>query len=149
MRAVWRWIAAHLTTAIASKTSAPPATTDTLSGIPGRVIACAQIVAKSLGPGLPEIIYENALAFELRKTGLTVGQQRAVAVYYDGAIVGDYTADLLVENAVLVEMKAVRTSSPAHIAQCGRYLKATGLTLCLMFDFDRPRLKIKRVARGP
>lgn len=151
MRAIWRWIVARLAKAITRNPSTPPAKTQaaTPNSIPDRVIACAVTVLDTLGSGLPEIIYENALACELRKAGLAVGQQRAVAVYYDSAIVGDYTADLLVENTVLVEMKAAKTGSATHIAQCRRYLKATGLTLCLMLNFDKPRLKIKRVASSP
>lgn len=143
MKSVWLWLIARFT----QKQPALQPNTDAtgVNSIATRIIACATTVSNTLGSGLPEIIYENALACELRKAGLTVGQQHAVSVCYGEAVVGDYTADLLVEHTVLVEMKVVKTGSATHIAQCSRYLKATGLELCLLIDFDKPRLKIKRV----
>jgi GxxExxY protein len=90
-------------------------------------------------------VYENALAHDLRKAGLLVEQQYGVVVRYDGVIVGDYSADLLVERSVLVELKAVRTLDAVHGAQCLNYLKATGLQLCLLINFGNPRLEIKRL----
>jgi GxxExxY protein len=147
MKSIWRWIITRLTRQ--KPVPRPNGAGSGASDIAARVIACATTVSNTLGSGLPEIIYENALACELRKAGLTVGQQHAVAVYYGGVIVGDYTVDLLVENTVLVEMKAIKIGNAAHIAQCRRYLKATGLGLCLLINFDKPRLKIKHVAGGP
>ena len=82
---------------------------------------------------------------ELRKRGLAVAQQRGVVVRYDGFIVGEYTTDLLVEAAVLVELKAVKALDTIHLAQCLPYLKATDLRLCLLLNFGKPRLEIKRV----
>jgi GxxExxY protein len=92
-------------------------------------IDCALAVANTLGAGFVEKVYENALAYELRKRGLAVAQQRGVVVRYDGFIVGEYTTDLLVEAAVLVELKAVKALDTIHLAQCLNYLKATDLRL--------------------
>jgi GxxExxY protein len=118
------------------------------NGIADRIVQCASIVANTLGSGLPEIIYENALAHELRKAGLAVSQQKAVAVYYDGMIVGDYTADLLVENTILIDLKATKTLDAIQQAECLNYLKATRHTLCLLFNFGAARLQITQVANG-
>ena len=75
----------------------------------------------------------------------SIEQQYGVVVRYDGVIVGDYSADLLVERSVLVELKAVRTLDAVHSAQCLNYLKATGLQLCLLINFGNLRLEIKRL----
>jgi GxxExxY protein len=109
------------------------------------IIGCAFTVANTLGSGFLEKVYENALAHELRKAGLVVAQQRGIIVRYDGVIVGEYAVDLLVEDAVLVELKAVRALDDIHRAQCLNYLRATGLQLCLLINFGKPRLEIKRI----
>ena len=114
-----------------------------------RISGCAFLVANTLGSGFLEKIYENALAHELRKAGLTVAQQRAIIVRYDGLIVGEYAADLLVEEAVLIELKTVKTLDSIHSAQYLNYLKATGLRLCLLINLGNPRLEIKRFVSGP
>ena len=82
---------------------------------------------------------------ELRKFGLAVSQQHPAVVRYDGIAVGEYAVDLLVENIVLVELKVAKAIDAIHIAQCLNYLKATGLHLCLLLNFGRPRLEIKRI----
>jgi GxxExxY protein len=94
-----------------------------------------------------EKVYENALVHELRKSGLAVKQQYAMAVLYDGSVVGDYAADVLVEDLVLVELKAVKAMDEVHMAQCMNYLKATGLRVCLLLNFGRPQLQVKRIVR--
>jgi GxxExxY protein len=83
---------------------------DTLNALSERIIGCGLVVANRLGSGFLEKIYENAPAHELRKAGLTVAQQQGVSVTYDEVIVGEYAADLLVEAAVVVELKAVQGS---------------------------------------
>jgi GxxExxY protein len=110
-----------------------------------RIIGCALTVLHVLGTGFLEKVYENALAHELRRSGLTVSQQHPTVVRYDGIVVGDYAVDLLVEHVVLVELKAAKALDEIHRAQCLNYLKATGLHLCLLFNFGRPRLEIKRI----
>ena len=93
-----------------------------------------------------EKVYENALAHEIRKVGLRVVQQRPIQVWYDGIIAGEYFADLLVEDCIVVELKTVKAMDEAHWAQCLNYLKATGLRLCLLINFGQPRVEIKRIA---
>jgi GxxExxY protein len=109
-----------------------------------RVIGCAFAVSNALGAGFLEKVYENALAYELRKNGLRVEQQKGIAVRYDDVIVGEYCADLLVEELVIVELKAIKTFDEVHSAQCINYLKATGLRACLLINFGRPEVQIKR-----
>ena len=92
-----------------------------------------------------EKVCENSLAYELRKAGLNVLQQRNVDVWYDGVVVGSYVADLLVEAELVVELKVAKTLDPSHVAQCLNYLKATGLPLGLILNFGKPRLDIRRV----
>ena len=98
-----------------------------------------------MGCGFLEKVYENALAHELRKAGMHVTQQHPIKVRYDGVIVGEFVADLLIEQCVLVELKAVRMLDDIHKAQCLNYLKATGIHICLLVNFGNPKVEIKRV----
>ena len=116
-----------------------------LNAISEKVIGCAYAVANTLGSGFLEKVYENALAHELHKAGLHVAQQHAMTVCYDGVSVGEYYADLLVEQEVVVELKACKALDELHMAQCLNYLKATGLHLCLLLNFGTPRIQIKRI----
>jgi GxxExxY protein len=120
-----------------------------LNRVSERIIGCAFVVSNVMGVGFLEKVYENALTHELRKAGLLVEQQHNVVVHYDGVVVGNYSADLLVENAVLVELKAVTALDTVHRAQCINYLKGSGLWLCLLLNFGNPRLEIKRLVNGP
>jgi len=122
-------------------------TDDELNRLTERIIGCAFRVANTLGSGFLEKVYENALAHELGKNGLKVVQQHPVPVYYDGVLVGDFSADLLVEGTVLLELKAVQEFHDIHTAQCLNYLKATGLPLCLLMNFAKPRVEIKRLRK--
>ncbi len=115
-----------------------------LNQLSERIIGCAFKVSNVLGCGFLEKVYENALAHELRKNGLKVEQQHPVSVYYDDVVVGDFFADLLVEGIVLVELKAVAQFHDDHTVQCLNYLTATGKVLCLLLNFGRPRVEIKR-----
>ena len=112
-----------------------------------RIIGCAFEVSNTLGCGFLEKVYENALAVELRRAGMRVEQQKLVQVRYKGDLVGEGVLDLLVEDAVIVEVKAIDELNEAHTAQCLNYLKATEHPLCLLFNFGRPRLQIKRFVR--
>lgn len=111
-----------------------------------KIIGCAYAVSNGLGCGFLEKPYENALAHELRKAGLTVEQQHAIQIRYDNVIVGEYIADLIVEKVVILEIKAMRALDEIHQAQCLNYLKATGLPLCLLINFGQPRAEIRRIA---
>jgi GxxExxY protein len=112
------------------------------------VIRCAFTVSNSLGCGFMERVYENALVHELRKAGLQVEQQHGITIRYDGIVVGEYVADLLVEGVLLIELKAVREFDDIHLAQCLNYLKATNLHLCLLMNFGKPRVDIRRVVNN-
>ena len=116
-----------------------------LNAISERIIGCAFTVGNALGHGFLERVYENALAHELRKSGLAVIQQRAIDVRYDGIVVGEYVVDLLVDGQVLVEIKAVRALDDVHSAQCLNYLKATGHRLRLLINFAKPRVEVRRI----
>jgi len=111
----------------------------------GKILAGAFQVANVLGSGFLEKVYENALAHELRKAGFSVQQQKGIPVYYDGVVVGDYVADLIVENAVIVELKAIANFEKIHTAQCINYLKATHIQVCMLLNFGKPRLDYKRI----
>lgn len=98
----------------------------------------------SLGPDCLRNCMRVLFAHELRLAGLTVQQQHGITVRYKGVTIGEYTADLLVEQAVVVELKAVRARDDVHRAQCLNYLKATGLRVCLLLNFAKPRVEVKR-----
>ncbi len=115
-----------------------------LNEITEKIIGCAYTVSNVLGSGFLEKVYENALAVELNKLGLKISQQHEIPVRYENIIVGNYVADLLVEDAVLVELKAIDGLNNAHYAQCLNYLKATGLKTCLLLNFGKSKLGIKR-----
>ena len=108
-----------------------------------RIIACAHTVHNALGYGFLEKVYQNALAIELGKAGLAVEKERPITVRYDGQVVGEYVADLVVEDRVIVEVKAVHELSSAHEAQLINYLKATGIEIGLLINFG-PSVEVKR-----
>jgi GxxExxY protein len=119
-----------------------------LDSITDRIIGCIYKVSNTLGSGFLEKIYENALALELRKNGLKAKQQHAIKVRYDGAIVGEFAADLLIEEKVIIELKATKALDDVHMAQCLNYLKATGLSVCLLVNFGKPRAEIRRIVNN-
>jgi len=112
------------------------------------VIGCAFDVSNTLGVGFLEKVYENALAFDICQKGLEIQQQHRIQVQYNGAVVGDYVEDLLVENCVLVEIKAVKELDDVHMAQCLNYLKATNMKVCLLINFGKKRVQIKRIVNN-
>jgi GxxExxY protein len=110
-----------------------------------RIIGCAMAVSNELGCGFLEKIYENALVVALKEAGLSVRQQGPIEVSFRGVVVGEYVADLIVEGTVLLELKAVKEFDDVHKAICINYLKATGLRICLLINFGKPKLEIKRI----
>jgi GxxExxY protein len=118
---------------------------DRLNALTEKIIGCAYDVANALGAGFLEKVYENALRIELHRAGLAVLQQHPIPVMWRGEIVGDYYADLLVESSIIIELKAAKALDDVHLAQCLNYLKATGLKLCLLINFGKPRIEIKRI----
>lgn len=119
-----------------------------LDDITQRVIACVHVVSNTLGCGFVEKIYENALAIELRANGLSVQQQHGLKVSYAGITIGEFTTDLIVEESVLLELKAVKALDDIHFAQCMNYLKASGLSICLLVNFGKPRSEVRRIVLG-
>jgi GxxExxY protein len=97
-----------------------------------------------LGHGFLEKVYENALAIELKKSGLSVTQQEGVKVYYEGVQVGDYFADIVVNGLVILELKAVESLKNEHFAQLTNYLKATDKEVGLLLNFGR-KPEFKRI----
>ncbi|MGO8945461.1 MAG: GxxExxY protein [Syntrophobacteraceae bacterium] len=108
------------------------------------IIGCAMRVHHTLGPGFLESVYHKSLAHELSKAGLKVECQRAVQVVYDGVVVGDFIADMLVADRVLVENKAVQSLVQAHEAQLVNYLATTGIEIGLLLNFGASSLQVTR-----
>jgi GxxExxY protein len=107
------------------------------------VICCFYTVYNKLGFGFLEKVYLNALLLELSRRGLTVSAQAPINVYYDGVIVGQYFADILVNNSLIVEIKTARNLLPEHEAQLLNYLKSTAVEVGLLLNFG-PSPQIKR-----
>jgi GxxExxY protein len=116
-----------------------------LDRISKQVIGCAYEVSNTLGTGFLEKVYENALALELRRFGLEAVQQRRIEVRYKGDLIGDFVADIVVENLVIVEVKATKALDEIHSAQCLNYLRGTDLNLCLLVNFGSPKAFVKRI----
>jgi GxxExxY protein len=111
------------------------------------IIGCAFKVHNTLGHGFfLEKVYENALRIELIKRGLKVKQQEPIKVYYDGQVIGEFYADLWVEDRVIVELKAVRSLDKANEVQLVNYLTATGVDAGLLLNFG-PSVQVKRKFR--
>jgi GxxExxY protein len=108
--------------------------------------ACFEVIHE-LGAGFLESVYQNALVIALRQKGLKVAAQVPLSVFFRGEVIGNFAADLLVEDKVIVELKAVSTLVPAHQAQVINYLKATGIEVGLLVNFGNPSLKFKRLER--
>lgn len=94
-------------------------------------------VYNSLGFGFLEKVYENAMVMELVEQGFLIGQQQCITVYYKGAVVGDYVADIVVNDKIILEMKAAESLRDEHVAQLTNYLKATDMEVGLLFNFGR------------
>ncbi|MBI1336578.1 MAG: GxxExxY protein [Phycisphaera sp.] len=116
-----------------------------LNEVTERIIGAAMEVSNVLGVGFLEKVYENALVEELKLRGLHGVRQQRLQVQYKGVNIGDYVADLVVENQVIVELKCVEALAPEHTAQCLNYLKATGKHIALLLNFQKPRLDLKRI----
>lgn len=111
-----------------------------------KIIGCAYDVSNTLGVGFVEKVYENALVHRIREiTGFSVSQQHPIKVIYDDLVVGEFYADLLVEDRVLVELKAVSMFTQDHLSQALNYLRATNCEVCLLINFGRSKIEIKRL----
>jgi len=111
-----------------------------------QIIACAYKVHNTLGAGFLEKVYENSLKIELQKSGFEVYQQYPINVYYSGQLVGEYYADLLVNNLIIIELKAVENLQPLYETQLVNYLKGTGLDIGLLINFGSS-VEVKRKYR--
>jgi len=108
-----------------------------------KIIECAFRVHNKLGFGFLESVYQNALAIELSRAGLKVDKERRIVVQYDGQVVGDFIADMIVEDKIIVELKSLKEIHPVHEAQVVNYLKATGMEVGLLVNFGE-KVQIKR-----
>jgi len=115
----------------------------------GQVIGAAMKVHSALGLGFLESVYQSALIWELQKLGLRVDAQRPVTVNYDGQVVGFFTADLLVNDSLIIELKANQLLAKAHEVQLVNYLVATGIDDGLLLNFGAERLEYKKKFRLP
>ena len=121
----------------------------TIDKITEKIIASAFKVSNTLGIGFVEKVYENAHVHQMRKDGLKVMQQHPIKVEYDGEIIGEFFADMLVEDRILVELKAVSELTPEHLAQALNYLSATGLDACLLINFGKSRIQVRHLHPSP
>ncbi len=112
-----------------------------------RILSACFQVSNELGAGFLENVYQNALFIALREKGLTVLAQYPFSVMFHGESVGNYHADFLVDDLVILEIKAVSILLPEHMAQVINYLKATGVEIGLLVNFGRPKLEYKRLER--
>ena len=115
-----------------------------LDQLTGTILEAAFEVSNELGIGFMESVYEGALFIALRARGLRVDRQTPIKVHFRGQMVGHFYADLLVEGAVILELKAVRTLAPEHQAQVLNYLRATGHPIGMLFNFGAPKLDYRR-----
>ncbi len=118
------------------------------SELTSSIIECSFDVINELGSGFLESVYENAMVVALSQVGLVAQAQQPIAVRFRGKSVGDFYADLLVAEKVLVELKAVKALAPEHQAQTINYLKATGIEVGLLINFGNPKLEFKRFTRS-
>jgi GxxExxY protein len=115
----------------------------------GQVIGAAMKVHSILGPGFLESVYQNALVWELQKSGFKVDTQRPIPVHYDSQVVGVFTADLLVNDSLILELKANQLLAKPHEVQLVNYLVATGIDEGPLLNFGGQRLEYKKKFRVP
>ncbi len=110
------------------------------------IIGAAYAVPNKLGSGFLEKVYENALCIELKRRGFSFRQQAPIKVYYEQEVVGEFFADLLVEDRVIVELKAVQSITREHEVQLVNYLNATGIETVLLLNFSSS-VQVRRKSR--
>jgi len=119
-----------------------------LDSLSERVLGAVFEVSNTLGAGFLEKVYQRALFRELGLRGIRVIAEASFAVMYKGQSVGEYFADLLVEDALVVELKCAERLANKHTAQCLNYLRASGRTVCLLVNFQKPQVEWRRIVRG-
>ena len=105
------------------------------------IIRCAIEVHKHLGPGLLESVYESALCVEFKANSLPFKRQVGIPLYYKGELISEHRPDLIVDDKVIVEVKAVEALAPIHMAQLLTYLRVTSLRVGLILNFNSPTMK--------
>jgi GxxExxY protein len=111
-----------------------------------RVLGAVFEVSNTLGAGFLEKVYQRALLTELRLRGIKAIPEFSFTVTYKGHVIGEYFADILVEDALVIELKCAERLSSEHTAQCLNYLRASGKTLALLVNFQKPKVEWKRIA---
>ena len=111
------------------------------------IIGAAMEVHRVLGPGFLEAVYESALAYELTLRGIRFEEQKRLPVSYKDQVLGEYMADLVIDEQIILELKAVSAISAAHEAQAHHYLAATGMKLAIILNFGSESLQQKRIVR--
>ena len=115
----------------------------------GKILEACFEVSRELGYGFLESVYEKAVVIVLRQKGLSVQSQVPLSVSFRGDIVGEFYADIMVEDKVIVELKSSKSLVPEHQAQLINYLKASGIEIGLLVNFGTPKLEYKRLYRQP
>jgi GxxExxY protein len=118
---------------------------DQLDSLTERVLGAVFEVANTLGAGFLEKVYQRALHKELGLRGIRAAAEASFTVTYKSHSVGEYFADLLVEDVLVVELKCAERLSSEHTAQCINYLRASGRTVCLLVNFNKPKVEWKRI----
>ena len=121
---------------------------DNFDGLTECVLGAVFEVSNTLGAGFLEKVYERALLIELGLRGILATAQASLRVTYKGHTVGEYFADILVEDVLVVELKCVERLGNEHTAQCLNYLRGSGQTLCLLVNFQKPKVEWRRIVLG-
>jgi GxxExxY protein len=116
-----------------------------LNSLTEKVLAAVFEVSNTLGAGFLEKVYERALLKELIIRGIPAKAQASFPVIYKGQPVGEYFADIIVEDVLVIELKCVERFANEHMAQCLNYLRASGMSICLLVNFQRPKVEWKRI----
>ena len=119
-----------------------------LESLTQRAIAAIFEVSNTLGAGFLEKVYERALLKEFALRGISAVAQASFTVVYKGQSVGEYCTDILVEDILVIELKCVERLANEHTAQCLNYLRASGRTVCLLVNFQKPKVEWKRIVQG-
>lgn len=115
----------------------------------GKVIGLVMNIHSALGPGFLESVHHKALAHEFKKAGMRFESEKSLNVFYDGVLVGEFVADFLVEDELIVELKAIQNLTTQHEVQTVNYLAATGKDARLLINFGGEKLEFKKKFRLP
>ena len=122
--------------------------TDQENALTERVLGAVFEVSNTLGAGFLEKVYQRALLRELGLRGIQATAEASFAITYKGQYIGEYYSDILVEDALVVELKCVDRLANEHVAQCLNYLRASGRRVCLLVNFQKPKVEWRRIVHG-